>query len=334
MIDGPALRAVSDLHVGHRGNSGVLDDVRPGHSGDWLIVAGDVGEKPSHILGALEELRQRFERVIWVPGNHELWIGRDDDGVTSTTKYDRLVDACRTIGVDTPEDPYPLWTGPGGPAWIVPMFLLYDYTWTRTPGETRAVALAGARERRVVASDEYLIDPAPFPDAAAWCRDRLVATTTRLAALDPAHPTVLVNHWPLVREPTRVLRHPDFALWCGTDQTADWHRRYRAAACVYGHLHIPRSSEYDAVRFEEVSLGYPREWEGRGRPEPLARQILPAPSVRQIRWIRDKDGMPKLAGPGEEGPDLEKELVNDHREKQAGNQQVGNHQGERKEDTR
>ena len=40
---------------------------------------------------------------------------------------------------------------------------------------------------------------------------------------DPALPTVLVNHFPLVREPTRVLRYPEFAQWCGTDRTADWH---------------------------------------------------------------------------------------------------------------
>lgn len=305
--DGPVLRAVADLHVGHRGNAGVLDEIRPGDPGDWLIVAGDVAEKSDHVLSALETLRSRFERVIWVPGNHELWIGRDDDGLTSPAKYDLLVEGCRRIGVDTPEDPYPLWTGPGGPAWVVPMFLLYDYSWTPVRGQGRAEALAGARQRRVVASDEFLIDPAPFADAAGWCGTRLVATTRRLAALDPAHPTVLVNHWPLVRTPTRVLRHPDFALWCGTDQTADWHRRYRAVASVYGHLHIPRSTEYDGVRFEEVSLGYPREWRGRGRPEPLARPILPAPDGKQVRWIRDPEGMPHIARPGQTGPDLEDE---------------------------
>ena len=301
------LRAVSDLHVGHRGNADVVDEIHPAHPGDWLIVAGDVAEKADHVVDALERLAGRFERVLWVPGNHELWIGRDDDGITSTTKYDGLVDACRSIGVDTPEDPYPLWTGPGGPAWVVPMFLLYDYSWTRSPGMSRTDALSGARERRVVASDEFLIDPAPYPDAAAWCRERLVATTTRLAALDPAHPTVLVNHWPLLRGPTEVLRHPDFALWCGTEQTADWHRRYRATACVYGHLHIPRTTLHDDVRFDEVSLGYPREWGTRGRPDPLTRQILPAPRERQVRWIRDAEGLPRIARPGESGPDLEEE---------------------------
>jgi 3',5'-cyclic AMP phosphodiesterase CpdA len=303
----PTLRAVSDLHVGHRGNAGVVDEIHPAHPGDWLIVAGDVAEKVDHVVDALERLAARFERVIWAPGNHELWIGRDDDGITSTTKYDRLVEACRAIGVDTPEDDYPLWTGPGGPAWVVPMFLFYDYSWTRVAGQSRAEALAGARERRVVASDEFLIDPAPYGDAVAWCRDRLVGTTTRLARLDPAHPTVLVNHWPLLRDPTRVLRHPDFALWCGTDQTADWHRRYRATACVYGHLHIPRTTVHDGVRFEEVSLGYPREWNGRGRPDPLTRQILPAPDGPQVQWVRDEGGLPRIARPGDPGPYLEDE---------------------------
>jgi hypothetical protein len=40
-------------------------------------------------------------------------------------------------------------------------------------------------------------------------------------------------------------------------------------AAVYGHLHIPRTERYDGVRFEEVSVGYPREWLRRGTaPDP------------------------------------------------------------------
>jgi len=102
-------------------------------------------------------------------------------------------------------------------------------------------------------------------------------TRARLDALDPALPTVLINHFPLVREPTRMLFYPEFALWCGTTETADWHLRYRALCSVYGHLHIPRTTYYDGVRFEEVSVGYPREWQRRGLPPQPLRQILPVP---------------------------------------------------------
>jgi hypothetical protein len=89
---------------------------------------------------------------------------------------------------------------------------------------------------------------------------------------------VLINHFPLLDEPTRVLRHPEFAQWCGTVHTADWHRRFRAAAVVYGHLHIPRTTWHDGVRFEEVSLGYPRERRHRRNRQYAPRRILPEES--------------------------------------------------------
>ena len=45
---------------------------------------------------------------------------------------------------------------------------------------------------------------------------------------------------------------------------------------VYGHLHIPRTTYEDGVRFEEVSLGYPREWRRRGIRRGVLRDVLPA----------------------------------------------------------
>jgi len=81
----------------------------------------------------------------------------------------------------------------------------------------------------------------------------------------------------LVRAPTRILRYPEFAQWCGTERTADWHVKFNASAVVYGHLHIPATSHYDGVRFEEVSLGYPREWQARLVIQDRPRRILPVP---------------------------------------------------------
>lgn len=286
--DGGRLLAVSDLHVGMAENRRLLERMlasmpREDTARDWLIVAGDVGEIVADIEWALGALRERFAAVVWVPGNHELWTHpRDPVTLRGRARYEHLVAACRRLGVLTPEDPYPLWRGPGGPVTIAPLFLLYDYSFHPDGTASKEAGLERAYARGVVCSDEFLLHPDPYPSREAWCAARVAETERRLAACDPDVPTVLVNHFPLVRDPTRVLRHPEFAQWCGTIRTADWHRRYRAVAVVYGHLHIPRVTWHDGVRFEEVSLGYPREWRARGRaPEPI-RQILPEPDFGDV----------------------------------------------------
>src|SRR5690606_3410881 len=66
------LLAISDLHVSHRSNREALALLAP-HPDDWLIVAGDVSERVEHLRATLDLLTDRFARVFWVPGNHDLW---------------------------------------------------------------------------------------------------------------------------------------------------------------------------------------------------------------------------------------------------------------------
>ena len=273
----PTLWAISDLHTGHTGNKPITESLHPSSPDDWLIVAGDVAERTDEIRWALDLLRKRFAKVIWVPGNHELWTtNRDPMQIFGKARYDYLVNMCDEMGIVTPEHPFPVWTEEGGPATIVPMFLLYDYSFLPQGAATKAEGLAIARERNVVGTDEFLLSSEPYATRDAWCRDRVAYTRKRLEDLDWMTPTVLVNHFPMVREPCDAMFYPEFALWCGTTATADWHTRYNAVCSVYGHLHIPRTTWYDGVRFEEVSVGYPREWRRR-KPYRWLRQILPDP---------------------------------------------------------
>lgn len=280
----PRLLAVSDLHVRHADNRAIVDGLRPTSDGDWLIVAGDVAEQVDDTAEVLGRLRERFAAVIWVPGNHELWTRtKDPVSLRGEARYRALVQRCRALDVLTPEDPFPVWTGEGGPVTVAPLFVLYDYSFLPAGTTTSEEGLAAAYAAGVVCTDEHLLFPDPYPDRAAWSAARVAESQRRLDACDPALPTVLVNHWPLTRLPTRVLRYPEFALWCGTERTADWHLRYRATAVVYGHLHIPRVTFEDGVRFVEASLGYPREWRARDArngtvvSDRLLRQILPVP---------------------------------------------------------
>ena len=272
------LVAISDLHVGYPRNREIVAALQPETPGDWLLLAGDVGEFLPDIEWSLRLLAGRFARVIWVPGNHDLWTHpRDPVPLGGEQRYRHLVEFCRGLGVITPEDPFPRWDGPGGPVTIVPLFLLYDYSFRPDGARTKAEGLARSYATGVVCNDERWLHPDPYPSREEWCWARIADAERRLADLDPSVPTVLVNHFPLIREPTAILRFPEFAQWCGTTRTAGWHQRYRAAAVVYGHLHIPRTTWHDGVPFAEVSLGYPREWQRRAAPPRLPRQILPVP---------------------------------------------------------
>ena len=282
----PKLLAVSDLHVGFAENREIVAGLRPHSPADWLVVAGDVGEFAADIEWALGTLRERFAEVIWVPGNHELWTHRREQlRLRGVSRYEYLVAMCRRLGVHTPEDPYPVWEHGSGkhgsgqdgsePLVIAPLFLLYDYTFLPDGATTKAEGLEQAYAAGIVGNDEKMLHADPYPSREEWCAARLAQTSGRLAALPPGTRTILVNHFPLVREPTKVLRYPVFAQWCGTVHTAAWPRRFNAAAVVYGHLHIPRTIWHDGVRHVEVSLGYPREWRRRSRPPVIPRQILP-----------------------------------------------------------
>jgi predicted phosphodiesterase len=269
------LLAISDLHLSHRVNREALPSITA-QPDAWLAVAGDVGHQPGHLEEALDVLTPRFARVIWTPGNHDLWhVPASGPSTRGVERYEQLVAICRARGVITPEDPYP--ELPGHPGVVVaPIFQLFDYSF-RPTDVRREDAVAWARASGVVSADERRLDPHPYPHVADWCRARCEVTAARLDALPAGTRPVLVSHWPLRYDLARPPRIPRFSIWCGTTRTEDWPRRYHAVAAISGHLHLRTTLWRDGIRCEEVSLGYPRDWRRARGIDFYVRQILPAP---------------------------------------------------------
>jgi hypothetical protein len=266
---------LSDLHVGDPTNRAGIAAL-PAHPDDWLILAGDLGETEEHLTFVLDTLGPRFRKVLWVPGNHELWtLPARNVHLRGVAKYERMVELCRERGVVTPEDPYPTWDGAGGPLVVAPLFVLYDYTF-RPESVAVGDAVAWAAESGIQCADELLLHPDPYPSRQAWCHARVRETEARLDAIDPSLSTVLVNHFPLRQEHAVLPAVPRFTPWCGTQKTNDWHLRFRAKVVVGGHLHIRTTRHVDGVRFEEVSLGYSRQWSRERGVDGYLREILPA----------------------------------------------------------
>lgn len=281
------LLATSDLHVSHRENREALSEL-PDFPEDWLIVAGDVGERPEHLAFALDVLVPRFARVIWTPGNHDLWSPPDAAGRSrGQARYDELVALCRARGVVTPEDDYVKWPG-GSDTFIVPMFLLFDYSF-RPADVPAAEAIRWARASGVGSGDEQMLSPEPWASIADWCAARCELTAARLRALPPGASTILVNHWPLRYDLARPPRVPRFSLWSGSTRTEDWGRRFRARAVVTGHLHMRTTLWRDGVRYDEVSLGYPRDWRRERGLAWYLREVLPEGSPTRDRFVPPHD---------------------------------------------
>ena len=130
------------------------------------------------------------------------------------------------------------------------------------PRCAREEVLRWAAETRCVSADERLIRPAPFapwtngaPSCAPPPRRGWPARCRRKPP--PCWSATIRCASDLVRIP----RIPRFSPWCGTCARSDWHRRFRAVVAVSGHLHVRRTDWRDGTRFEEVSLGYARQWD-------------------------------------------------------------------------
>jgi hypothetical protein len=168
------------------------------------------------------------------------------------------------------------------------MFLLYDYSF-RPSDVPIERAVAWARAGGIRCRDEHLLDPAPWPSRRAWCHARCAETVDRLAALPAGARTVLVGHWPLRCDLARPPRIPRFSVWCGTELTETWAVRFRARVVVSGHLHLRTTLWRDGVRYEEVSLGYPRDWDPARGIDWYLRDVLADESASSRRFVPRRD---------------------------------------------
>ncbi|KAH8125842.1 hypothetical protein LI328DRAFT_124438 [Trichoderma asperelloides] len=289
------LYGISDLHVAYPLNAAQWDLLQPKPPGTGLILAGDIGESATHLIAVFERAKACFTHVFWVPGNHELYsvspsvAKHPADNLRGEAKYNALVELARQYGVLTPEDDWMLWRRPDGVDVVIALiFTLYDYSF-RPEDVSREGALDWAMEENVWATDEALLHPDPYESRDEWCTklcERWEQKFFEYAAQYPNTKFVIVNHWPLREDLVYIPKIPRFSLWCGTKRTRDWTEAGRfgadyggAQVVVSGHLHVRRTDVKEGVRYEEVSLGYPRHWEmardeSKGVNEML-REILP-----------------------------------------------------------
>ena len=96
---------VSDLHVDQHNNIQWCRRLSPSaFRDDVLILAGDLGDTLNAVMHAFKELRPKFRRVFFTPGNHEMWLRpgvEDKNFPDSICKLAAIEALAQELGVDT-----------------------------------------------------------------------------------------------------------------------------------------------------------------------------------------------------------------------------------------
>lgn len=265
----PAARlwAVSDIHVDYPENMAWIQALsRTAYQGDTLILAGDVSDDLPTLEAALRCLQQRFAQVVFVPGNHELWVRRQSR-LDSPGKFQHILALCAALGVAT--TPVKI----AGALWIVPLF-----SWYVRPEEgADSLYVPKASEKPALTrwSDDFFTR---WP--AGWC-GRHIADYFFALNIPHLHrhydaPIVSCSHFlprtdlmlPTPEERALVSTPPpdstpyfNFSRVAGSSLLETQIRQLGAAIHVYGHQHRNRRRLVDGICYIAHSLGYQRERE-------------------------------------------------------------------------
>ncbi len=113
--------AVSDIHIDYDENFEWFNNLSlSDYKEDILILAGDVSDRIPLFVKGLEILRRRFARVLYTPGNHDLWI-RQNSAKDSLEKFHLVRKIAGDHGIQL--EPYQ-----SDALAIIPLMAWYDYS--------------------------------------------------------------------------------------------------------------------------------------------------------------------------------------------------------------
>lgn len=237
------LFAVSDIHVDYPDNARWVEALSSSdYRQDTLILAGDLTEDRRLLDWCLRRFVSKFRQVLFVPGNHDLWVRRDPDIDCSLRKFDEVLAIAADAGV---------WMQPRlhRDSLIVPLHGWYDYSFGSPCDDLRVMWMDYRACRwpedygpeRVTAHFLGMNPEAP-PHAAR----RVVTFSHFLPRID------LIPFFV-----PRAMRRLDPVL--GSTGIERQLRTLGSRLHVYGHSHINRRVSIDGVVYINNAFGYPQE---------------------------------------------------------------------------
>jgi predicted phosphodiesterase len=237
--------AVSDLHLDYAPNRAWVEQLsRHDYQDDALILAGDISDRLALLTDGFEALARRFATVLFVPGNHDLWVRRERLH-DSFEKFDAVRDAASSQGIRMTPFRH-------DNVAIVPMLGWYDYSFGTPDGYLKG-AWTDYRACRW---------PEGYDDAAVtrWFVGRNPSGS--FPEIDGASKVITFSHFlPRIDlMPDRIPeKHRKLYPILGTDTLDIQIRQLGASMHIYGHSHVNRHVTVDGVTYINNAFGYPSE---------------------------------------------------------------------------
>lgn len=232
--------ALSDIHVDYESNARWISSISTADfQDDVLVVAGDVTDTLSLLEWCLTALAIRFRRVLFVPGNHELWVARDGRWKDSLQKFREVAMAVASCGAS-------MQAFQRRGVSIVPIFGWYDYSFGEPSEELKSIWM------------DYYACRWPDGFLAGDVASYFAALNTT-EARDIAGKIITFSHFlpriDLMPNGTHELLYPVLGAWQLDRQL----RLLSSSIHVYGHSHVNRVVEIDGVIYVNNAFGYPSE---------------------------------------------------------------------------
>ena len=235
--------ALSDVHVDYPENlEWVLGLSNIDYQNDVLILAGDVSDDLKKLELVFEALLGKFCKVLFVPGNHELWVQNSEYG-SSLDKLAAIDALCARLGVSNT-------TCHLGAISFVPLLGWYDYSF----------AALDRHLRRAWRDFKACKWPPGLEDCESINRYFLERNT---ANLDISNDTVIsFSHFvPRIDVmPDRIPEHRRRVYpVLGSELLGEQVSKLNPDMHVYGHTHVNRSVHLDGIVYVNNAFGYPQE---------------------------------------------------------------------------
>lgn len=235
--------ALSDIHIDYDVNAKWIANLSSSeYRDDVLILAGDVTDRQRLLDWCLSTLAKRFKRVLFVPGNHELWVIREEHQKNSLQKFDDVRAVVNSSGASMQAFREPELT-------IIPLLGWYDYSFGKPSEELRSMWMdyracswpSGFTEEDIVAYFAALNNEQAGPVSG-----RVITYSHFLPRID-----LMPGFVPSGKK----LLYPIL----GSAQLEHQLRRLNPDIHVYGHSHFNRRAKIDGVTYINNAFGYPNE---------------------------------------------------------------------------